>query len=79
MNRRFAFGLCPVALVTISALPNSGIAHGKLIKDQPPTQGRIRLMKIQRRFTPTSRRAHFKISSEHLISAGSSRPIPLTK
>lgn len=34
MNRRFPFGLCPVALVTISAFPNSGVAHGKSTKDQ---------------------------------------------
>jgi len=34
MNRRYAFGLCAIALITIPAFPNSTLAQGKSLKDQ---------------------------------------------
>jgi hypothetical protein len=34
MSRERALGLCAMALVTISALPNSSLAQGKSVKDQ---------------------------------------------
>jgi hypothetical protein len=34
MSRRYALGLCAMAVVTISALPNSSLAQGKSLKDQ---------------------------------------------
>ena len=34
MNKRFALGLCAVALLTILALPNSSFGQGKSVKDQ---------------------------------------------
>src|SRR5215216_1337509 len=34
MNRRCALGLCAIALITIPAFQNSGLAQGKLVKDQ---------------------------------------------
>ena len=34
MNWRCAFGLCAMALGTIAALPGSGLAQGKSLKDQ---------------------------------------------
>lgn len=34
MHRRFAFALCPAALVSVPAFPTSSLAHGKSLKDQ---------------------------------------------
>ena len=34
MNKSCAFGLCAIALVTIPAFPNSGLAQGKSLQDQ---------------------------------------------
>ena len=48
-------------------------------QDRSPTPGRIRWTKTQRRSTLTSRQARFQISSEPLICAGSSSPLPPTK
>src|ERR1700760_4648962 len=34
MNRRYAFGLCAIGLVTIAAFPNCSLAQEKSLKDQ---------------------------------------------